>query len=136
MPIPIWVSRYLPIPYREGGRSHDGIDCWGLARLVLQEQAGVDLPLYGGSRHQISTRAKQHAFGLGFIPIELVDAQLFDILSMLDPASGCREDLHCGVVIDDGAFIHAKARGGVTIGRFSLEQRNYVTGAWRFSGQR
>ena len=40
------LERYLAIPYRKGGRSWDGCDCWGLVRLILKEEKGVVLPSF------------------------------------------------------------------------------------------
>jgi cell wall-associated NlpC family hydrolase len=37
-------AQYVGLPYRLGGRDRDGIDCWGLVRLVLQEQFNVEIP--------------------------------------------------------------------------------------------
>lgn len=39
-------ERYLAIPYRKGGRTWDGCDCWGLVRLVLKEERGIILPSF------------------------------------------------------------------------------------------
>lgn len=44
----LWASRYVGAPFLDMGRSLNGLDCWGLVRLVLAERAGLDLPFYDG----------------------------------------------------------------------------------------
>ena len=39
-------EKYLSIPYKKQGRGWDGCDCYGLARLVIKEESGVDLPSF------------------------------------------------------------------------------------------
>lgn len=38
------VNEYIDIPFKNKGRTKDGADCWGLVRIVLHEQFGVQLP--------------------------------------------------------------------------------------------
>lgn len=38
-----WSAGYLGLPFLLGGRDRVGIDCYGLARLVLRERAGISL---------------------------------------------------------------------------------------------
>ena len=40
--IPDWVNNYIGINFVEHGRDKTGCDCWGLIKLVLKEQFGID----------------------------------------------------------------------------------------------
>ncbi len=44
--LPAWVSRYIGLPFVEHGRTAAGVDCWGVIRLCLSEQFGLELPSY------------------------------------------------------------------------------------------
>ena len=39
-----WINDYVGIPYEVGGRTTDGIDCYGLVCKVYQEVLSVTLP--------------------------------------------------------------------------------------------
>lgn len=46
--VPRWAGRYIGLPWVDGGRDFTGVDCEGLARLVLKHEAGdPGLPSYG-----------------------------------------------------------------------------------------
>lgn len=44
-----WTTRYVGLPYRAGGRERDGLDCWGLIRLIYREEKGILLPEIPGT---------------------------------------------------------------------------------------
>lgn len=55
---PAWANEYVGLPWKNGGRldpgrlaagplkEGDGLDCWGLARMVAAERFGAELPAY------------------------------------------------------------------------------------------
>jgi len=41
-----WAGKYVGLRWREHGRGEDGVDCWGLLRLVLGREFDIDVPSY------------------------------------------------------------------------------------------
>lgn len=41
-----WLDQYIGLPWKLGGRDRMGLDCWGLVRLVLEEQRRLLLPAW------------------------------------------------------------------------------------------
>lgn len=56
--VPEWVGGYVGIPFVSKGRTRDGCDCWGLFRMVAQEQFGIKgLPDYARTYAHANDRA-------------------------------------------------------------------------------
>ncbi|WP_316978055.1 NlpC/P60 family protein [Shumkonia mesophila] len=45
---PVWADAYVGLPWDDKGRTREGLDCWGLYRLIKAERFGVVHPLYEG----------------------------------------------------------------------------------------
>jgi cell wall-associated NlpC family hydrolase len=82
-------------PYRWGGAAPGGFDCSGLVEFSAAS-AGVHLPRT--AREQLETGR----------PIERAQVQAGDLVFM----RLARKELHVGIALDGGRFIHAPATGG------------------------
>lgn len=114
-------GKYIQLRYVENDRTGAvGVDCWGLVRLIYQQELGIDLPLYS----EVSTsnllevlRTMNTASTQVNKPwIELGDggrACCFDLVAMT-VASGRRIG-HVGLMIDANNMIHADRGVGVVI---------------------
>jgi hypothetical protein len=109
-----WVSSYLGLPYAQNGRDRSGIDCWGIVRLVLAEQAGLLLPDYGevdGLDLLAVARAMRQQSQAGpWQPVERIADRPFDVV-WLRAVSRDGERLvnlpsHCGIVTRPGFMLH------------------------------
>lgn len=124
-------NQYLRIPYLAGGRDRNGLDCWGLARLVYAEQFDIDLP-----GHDEATIEQCDGAGLadylathkeGWVRVESpLHGDLVLIRSKGEP-------YHVGVVIEGGWFIHARSGRSVVAERYgSRLWRPRIEGFYRY----
>ncbi len=116
-------SRYVQIPYQEHGDSWTGVDCFGLARLVLCEETGVYLPDF-----RVDDWASAEAYFEYFDPVPIREVQIFDVI-VISKTSLENAD-HCGVVIGFNKMIHAMSNIGVTISKISTWMRR-IKGVYR-----
>lgn len=106
-----WVDAYLRIPFRDGGRDRAGCDCWGIMRLVLAEQAGLELPSFdtvtaAGIGGTIAEQAEQ------WLPVEAGHEQRFDAVVMASTIDGISSEIHLGIVTRPGFVLHSEERLG------------------------
>lgn len=128
-----WCSDYLDIPWKELGRNRDGADCWGLYRLVMKEQFGIELPAYDGAGYQDGEDLTEVS--------ALIDSQLVDWREvpqgseLVGDAVLIRvmgEPIHIGMVVGPGRMLHIKPGVGASVDRYtSLNFRNRIIGFFR-----
>ena len=115
--VPEWTNDYIGIPYKPMGRDRDGLDCWGLFRLIYQEQFEVRLPSYAESyvspeEHEEVGRLIRVETDADWISVpvpSLGDGALFDVRG---------EPAHTAVVVWPGIMLHIRRGTGSCLERY------------------
>lgn len=130
-----WVNDYVGLPYRLNGRDRDGVDCWGLVRLVFTEQRRIDLPDWqrdGDGTHEAATAIAQ---GLGELTLagaalEVAIPQPWDVV-----IAPYRLPHHAGVYVGGDYVLHAARARGVVCQPMVWFRREYGQSTfWRWKG--
>jgi len=124
----MWWNEYVGIPYKLSGRDRDGLDCWGLVRLIHKEQFGNDLPSFSDHDHSHEKireiMAEQRENWVSTDTPKIGDVILFRVMGA--PS-------HVGLYIGDQSFIHAKQGINSAIERYdSVYWRNRIVGFYRY----
>lgn len=99
------IDKYIGLPYQENGRTWQGVDCWGLARLYYKHELNIELPdysdLYSGSwDEQVTKLINYHKDSWQQLEEPMVgDLCLFNIYG---------EPAHVGVYVGDNKFLHSR----------------------------
>jgi hypothetical protein len=127
-----WISRYLPIPFVERGRSFSGCDCRGLNLLILEHETGVRVPepedLYRGTtrRDLVDMAAHMRAQAARWREIPAVDGGYPMFATLLFAVA--RQPTHMATSLGGRAFIHTQAGYGVTTG--DLDEADIGRAVW------
>lgn len=112
-----WVNDYMRIPFITDGRDMRGCDCWGLVRLILKEQAGVEIPAYAGTSTDDHARVNRSMASDSAQPpwqcvVDPGQERKFDVVLM---SRTIRTDrgvsnvpMHVGLVTEPGWMIHTE----------------------------
>lgn len=107
-----WHARILNAPYRLDGFTRQGIDCFGLVRLVYRWRLGIAVPRLKQRPTRENWRRLRHEWKRAD-RIRAFDVVLFRAYGA--PA-------HVGIAINDEQFIHSAPCMGVTVGRLDSPQ--------------
>jgi|APTNR8051073442_1049403.scaffolds.fasta_scaffold33004_2 cell wall-associated NlpC family hydrolase len=145
--LPAWTGQYIGIPFLDLGRDRAGCDCWGLVRLVLAEQAGIELPslatCYGSEANPagVGNVVEAARNSEDWWPIDAGAERPFDVVEMSGaariPGSGWMfGPLHVGVVVTSGWLLHVERGTAAVLARYREHQsiRRRVLGFWRYQG--
>lgn len=126
----MWSNKYLGIPYKTHGRDLEGIDCWGLVRLIYKNEYNIDLPSF--SEHYLEDdRARSeeliNLYKEGWEQTPHATEGAVVVLKVLGHLS------HVGVCIDSTQFIHAQEGSGSSVQSFdSIKWANRVAGFFKY----
>jgi len=120
-----WSTEYVGLPWCERGRDRSGVDCWGLVRLVLQEQRKISLPSFADDYAKDDGPAIAALIdanrGLG-LSVPTGEEHAFDLVHCRMPCSmGEKIHLlpwHVGLVAEPGAMLHITS----TLGSAAIER--------------
>jgi len=119
----MWSDSYMGIPFVHRGSTWNGCDCWGLVRLVYEEELGITLPAHDvyiddspESRQAAAEEAKAERQNWRRVDIP----QPYDVVLLRIEGMPC----HAGVVVDGRHFLH------ITSGSESSLEQLYGT-HWR-----
>lgn len=132
-----WAKQYIGIPFTMNGRERrDGLDCWGLVRLVYAERMGIILPSHadgyqgvddvqGTRRVLVHEMTERRAWGR----VQVDDIQIGDVVQL---DIGKRP--HVGLVVARRQMLHAMRGSNSCLETFDCGVwSSRVRGYWRYA---
>ena len=118
----------IGVPFVDGGRTKDGLDCWGLAMILLERQGYPvpDYPIQATAVQEIADALKDGSECGGYERLNAPECGCIVLLRLsMDVWAN-----HVGICIGHGRFIHAYSKTGVCIDRLS-RWRSRIVGYYR-----
>jgi len=103
-----WAADYIGIRFKDLGHTRDGLDCWGLLRLVYAERMGILLPAHDGQARSCSDPDSLQAVhdaelaGDTWRPVQADAVEVGDVALFLLAGRW-----HVGVVVARNQVLHA-----------------------------
>lgn len=108
--VPFWVGRYVGIPFADNGHDRNGCNCWGLVRLVLLQEKGIELPSYAEiSAADMLKAARAFRDDSQAEPWRAVGRDAvaaFDVALMHAMAEDSRVPGHVGIMVSNSRVLH------------------------------
>jgi len=114
-----WVNKYIGIPFVSNGRTINGCDCYGLVRLVLRNEYGINLPELSDdytNACNIQETAKLFEENLPLLAAgKINEPKEGAVVIITEQGRLC----HVGIVAGNGYILHTGAKTGSVCQRAS-----------------
>lgn len=123
------IAQYVGIPFVDRGRGHEGCDCWGLVKLVLAEQFGIDAKDYGTSCNETEACARTMAEEARASQwLKVAQPVAGDVILLRQQGLAC----HVGLVVGPGQMLHTEKHRGAVVENFMRPHwRSRIEGFYR-----
>lgn len=129
----MWWGQYVGIPFADKGRDREACDCWGLVRLIYEEQLGVNLPSYADDYANSDDREILHALIEAEKDakwVEVKEPKPYDVIVM----NMMGLPTHVGIVLNNRLMLHCMRGMNAVVEDFTnLKWRNRVKGFARWN---
>jgi len=120
-------EKYINIPYKQGGREEDGCDCYGLVKLIYEQERSIKLPdfkdiVFDGKIWYDQFNEIDRRIGKGLLEVK-PPFMLYDGLIFYSEKGRIIAD-HIGMWIGNNRFIHVSENHSSRIERF---EGNWLT---------
>ena len=123
------IMKYLTIPFKDRGRDHSGVDCFGLVQMIYKQEFKIQLPSYieayenEKDREAICNEINKEKKLSGWVETDNPKHGNLIILNLLG------RPLHLGVMLDHKSFIHCmKGKGTIIEKTTDIIWRNRING--------
>src|SRR5262249_47803278 len=102
-----WAEQYIGLPFKDFGRDFNGVDCWGLVRLVLKRECDIEVPSYGEISARdliVSKTIKQESSSEPWSEVRRNDVQAFDVALLRG------RPMHVGIMISPELLLHVEEK--------------------------
>jgi len=105
-----WTAKYVGLPFIDCGRDFRGVDCWGLVRLILQQECGIDVPIYGDTSAldlaKVAGLMKTESIVEPWLPVARSDLRAFDLAVMYRR----HDPIHIGIMASPTEIVHIEEK--------------------------
>jgi len=125
-------NRFVGLPFKEKGRTFEGVDCWGLLRLFYKEIFNIVLPSYH-ENYQTAFDEKEISQLINnkktdWYPVQYNDINFGD--GVLLRLKG--EPMHIGIVLRKNKMLHVTEKTNSVVENYSgLIWRKRIIGFFR-----